>query len=266
MEESLSSNENPAVVKRALTVAEMQALLTAVSNATSTAAQLTVAVVDLFTILLADEGKTLTEFDPEHRLDPSRYAIPTLQWTALSAAIVDRAAQWGTGAELALQLVNTMPASYDDPTAPVPVVPRVDYRPQVHTLQVSREAIDAIAAADAHIHALATHYGRDSDTYLDALDSWHRHLSHLFALGFGAHTRISRDGDLSLFVRTACGLVYAVIFHGEDRRCTDPACRALIGDDGTTPAYSSTSTVLDHEHTPTYPLGAPRPGTWSSHS
>ena len=262
----MSSNENPAAVKRALTVAEMQTLLTAVSQATSTAALLTVAVVDLFTILLTDAGKTLTDFDPAHRLDPSRYAIPTVQWTALSAAIVDRAAQWGTGPELALQLVNTMPASYDDPTAPVPVVPRVDYRPQVHTLEVSLEAIDAIDAADAHLHELGTWYGRDSDTYLDALESWHRHLSHLFALGFGAHTRVSRDGQLSLFVQTACGLVYAVIFHGEYRRCTDPACAALIADDGTACAYTSTSTVLDHEHTPTYPLGAPRPGTWSSHS
>jgi hypothetical protein len=103
-----------------------------------------------------------------------------------------------------------MPATYDDPTAAVPAVPRVDYRPQVHTLEISREAVDAIAAADAHIRALGTYYGRDSDTYLDAVESWHRHLSHLFALGFGAHTRISRDDDLSLFVHTACGLVYAV--------------------------------------------------------
>ena len=69
----MSSNENPAVVKRALTVAEMQTLLTAVSNANGTAALLTVAVVDLFTILLADEGKTLADFDAAHRLDPSRY-------------------------------------------------------------------------------------------------------------------------------------------------------------------------------------------------
>src|SRR5438067_6275984 len=152
----------------------MQTLLATVRDATSTAALLRVAVVDLFTILLADQGKTLADFTPDNRLDPSRYAIPTLQWTALSAAIVDRAMQWGTGPELALQLVNTTPATYDDPTAPVPVMPRVDHRPQVHTLEVSREAIDAIAAANAHIHALGTWYGRDSDTYLDALESWHR--------------------------------------------------------------------------------------------
>ena len=262
----MHSNDTTPVVKRPLTAVEMQTLLTAVSNATSTADLLTVAVVDLFTILLADEGKTLADFTPTDRLDPSRYAIPTVQWTALTTAITDRAAQWGTGPELALQLVNTMPATYDDPTAAVPVLPRVDYRPEVHILEVSREAIDAIDAADAHIHALGTWYGRDSDTYLDALESWHRHLSHLFALGFGAHTRVSRDGDLSLFVQTACGLVYAVIFHRQYRRCTDPACGALIADDGTASASSSTGIVLDHEHTPTYPLGAPRPGSWSSHS
>jgi hypothetical protein len=170
----LSSNDNPVVVTRALTVAEMQTLLTAVRDATSTRDLLTVAVVDLFTILLAEEGKTLADVTPGNQLDPSRYAIPTAQWTALSTAIVDRAAQWGTSAALALQLVDTMPATYDDPTAPVPVMARVDYRPQVHTLEVSREAIDAIAAAERHIHALREFYGRDSDTHLDALHSWHR--------------------------------------------------------------------------------------------
>ena len=262
----MHSNDTTPVAQRRLTAAEMQNLLTAVSNATSTAGLLTVTVVDLFTILLADHGKTLADFNSDNRLDPSRYAIPTAQWTALSAATVDRAAQWGTGPELALQLVNLMPANYDDPTAPVPQLPRVDYRPEVHTLEVSREAIDAIDAADTHIHALGEFYGRDSDTYLDALESWHRHLSHLYALGFGAHTRVSRDGDLSLFVDTACGLVYAVIFHGQQRRCADPACAALIADDGTATTYTSTKPVLDHEHTPTYPLDAPRPGTWSSHS
>jgi hypothetical protein len=254
------------MARRALTAAEMQTLLAAISNATSTADLLTVAMVDLFTILLADQGTTLADFTPTDRLDPSRYAIPTVQWTALSAAIIDRAAQWGTGAELALELSSTKPATYDDPTAAVPAAPPVDYRPQVYTLELSREAIDAIAAADAHIHALATHCGRDSDTYLDALESWHTQLSHLFALGLGAHTRISRDGKLSLLVHTGSGVVCAVVFHGQHRRCTDPACGALIAEDGTASANTRTSTVLNHEHTPTYPLGAPRPGTWSFHS
>ena len=85
-------------------------------------------------------------------------------------------------------------------------------------------------------------------------------------MGFGAHTRVSRDGDLSLFVSTASGLDLGVIFHGQHRRCTNPACGALITDDSAASPFSSTSTVLDHEHTPSYPLSAPRPGTWSFHS
>jgi hypothetical protein len=225
-----------------------------------------VAVVDLFTILLADQGKTLADFSPDHRLEPSRYAIPTVQWTALTSAMTDRAAQWGTAAELALQLVTIMPATYDDSDVATPVVPRIDHRPHVHTLTVTREAIDAIAAAAAHIHALGQFYGRDSRVYLDALETWHVHLSNLFALGFGADTRVSRDGDLSLFVHTASGIVYAIIFHGQHRRCTHPACGALIADDGTASAFTSTSTALDHGHTPSYPLSAPHPGTWSFHS
>jgi hypothetical protein len=262
----LHTNDNGLAVKRPLTDAEMDTLLSAISNASSTADLLHVAVVDLYTTLLADEGKTLADFSTDNRLDPSRYAIPTSQWTALSTAMTNRAAQWGTAAELALQLVASMPATYDDPDVPAPAVPRTDHRPHLHQLEVTREAIDAIAAADRHIGALGQFYGHDSQVYLDALESWHAQLSHLFALGFGAHTQVSRDGDLSLFVRTGCGLVYAVVFHGQHRRCTDPECGTLIADDGTATAFSSTSRIRDHDHSPSYPLDGPRPGSWSFHS
>ena len=53
-----------------------------------------VAVVGLFTVLLADEDKTLDDFTPTHPLNPSHYAIPTAQWTALITAITGCAAQW----------------------------------------------------------------------------------------------------------------------------------------------------------------------------
>jgi hypothetical protein len=262
----MHTNNNSLAVKRPLTDAEMEALLTAISNAASTADLLHVAVIDLYTALLADEGKTLADFNADHRLDPSRYAIPEIQRSAIETAITDRAAQWGTSAELALQLVDLMPSSYDDPAVKAPVVPHTDHRPHLHQLEVTREAIDAMAAVDSHIGALGQFYGHDSAVYLEALESWHTQLSHLFALGFGAYTRISRDGDRSLLVRTGCGLVYGVVFHGQHRRCTDPDCGALIADDGTATAFSSTTAVRDHEHRPSYPLNGPRPGSWSFHS
>ena len=70
----MHSNDTTPVVKRPLTAAEMQTLLTAVSNATSTADLLTVAVLDLFTILLADEGKTVADFTSTDRL--ARFTTP----------------------------------------------------------------------------------------------------------------------------------------------------------------------------------------------
>jgi hypothetical protein len=36
-------------------------------------------------------------------------------------------------------------------------------------------------------------------------------------MGFGADTRVSKDGDLSLLVSCASGFVYGVIFHRDHR-------------------------------------------------
>src|SRR5439155_1658355 len=88
----------------------------------------------------------------------------------------------------------------------------------------SREAVDVIGACEARLQALAEHYGRDARTYLDALHSWHHHLLGLFSMAFGADTRITRDGELSLCATTGSGFVYAIIFHGHLRHCTFP-CR-----------------------------------------
>src|SRR3954447_9099177 len=112
----MSSNDNVAAVRRPLTDTEMHTLLATIATATSTGQLLHDAVVGLFSILVADEGKTFGDFTAEHRLDPSPYAIPTGQWTAIVTAITARAAEWGTGAELSLTLIDIMPASYDDPT------------------------------------------------------------------------------------------------------------------------------------------------------
>ena len=95
---------------------------------------------------------------------------------------------------------------------------------------------------------------------LDALASWHRNLAGLFSMAFGASTRITRDGDLSLFAVTGSGFVYAVIFHGHQRHCTADGCHARIGDDGTVYPSQQDAAVLDHQHTPSYPLGGPQPG------
>src|SRR5437870_2938028 len=106
-----------------------------------------------------------------------------------------------------------MPSSYDDPETPAAAWERVDARPHTLQIAVSREAIDVIGACEGRLQALAEHYGRDSRIYLDALHSWHHHVIGLFSMAFGADTRISRDGELSLFAATGSGFVYGVIFH-----------------------------------------------------
>jgi hypothetical protein len=128
------------------------------------------------------------------------------------------------------------------------------------------EATDVIAACDRRLEALGAYFGRESPEYRAALATWHHQLSRLFSMSMGADTHISRDGDLSLLVRTGSGLVFGIIFHGVGRRCTTDGCTVTIRDDGTAyPAYSG-APALDHRHTPSYPLDAPRPGEWSFHS
>jgi hypothetical protein len=218
--------------------------------------------------LLADTGATLATLPAGARINPGEYAIRTAQWEAITAAATNRAAAWGAGPALALELVNLMPATYPDPAAPAPsrTQQRTDHRPAEQRLDVTREATDVIAACEAHLQALGAHYGPRSRRYLDALTSWHHQLARLFNMGLGAHTRISRDGELSLLILTGSGITFGVIFHGERRHCLTHGCHAAIRDDGTAAPAHTGAAVLDHQHQPSYPPGAPRPGEWSFHS
>jgi hypothetical protein len=92
-------------------------------------------------------------------------------------------------------------------------------------------------------------------------------LSRLLSLGFGADTRVHRDGTLNLLVNTGSGFTYGLIFHGVTRRCTaGDGCTAAIADDGTAHTLRSTAVLAGHVHQPSFPLDAPRPGSWSLHS
>ncbi|GLL03731.1 hypothetical protein [Dactylosporangium matsuzakiense] len=258
---------DPAPVRRALTATELTAILGRIDAAASTGDLLTVAVRSVYDTLLAARGLTLATLPDGLRLDPRRYAIPTSQWHAISGAVIDRAAAWGTGPELALELGNVLPGSYDDPDAPVPDTPRTDRRPDLLRLAVSRDAVDVIAAATAHVQALAARYGPASPQHLAAGSSWLTGLSRLLSLTFGADTRVRPDGHLSLLVHTGSGFTYGLTFHGVTRRCTaGDGCAAVIADDGTASASSPTTVLADHIHQPSFPCDAPQPGVWSVHS
>jgi hypothetical protein len=218
--------------------------------------------------VLYDAMSTDTEAPAEATpIVPGRYAIPTSQWQAILTAMTSRAQAWGTAAEVGLELaLNLLPTHYDDPTVPAPDLALPDYRPAEFRITLTRDAVDVIVTCEAHLAQLNDFYGPASEVYKAALHSWHRNLAAILTMNTGSNTFVSKDGELSLFVRTSSGLVYGLIFHAATRYCTSDGCDALITDDGTARPAHTGAAVRDHKHTPSYPVGAPRPGTWSFHS
>jgi hypothetical protein len=251
--------------QRPLTADELDTIRQRIVAAADTTGLLHDAVLAVYAALLADTGRTLFDLPAEQRLNPADFAIPTNQWTAIVDAITHRAQAWGTTAAIAMELINVMPSTYDDPDVATPDFALRDYRPEIYDLQVSRDAIDVIAACETRLQQLSTDYGPTSAVYLDALHSWHRRLAGLFSRNSGVTTTVSKDGPMSLLVRTG-DLTYALIWHGTTRHCTDPACHAVIDDDGTARPTHTGATVLDHDHVPSYPLDTAHPGQWSFHS
>jgi hypothetical protein len=254
-------------VQRALSSAELDSIAAAINAASNGPGIVDAAVTTMFTILLGTLGERLEDYGPDRRLVPGSFAIPATQWTAIAESAMARAARFGGRMSIAMELVDVMPASYDDPSAPVPDGPPADQRPYEHVLTVSREAADVIAAASRRCAELASYFGASSREYREATGSWQRQLSQVFSMDFGSQTRISRDGNLSLVVHTASGLVYGIFFHRTPRRCARDGCQVLIDDDGTArAAWTDAPTCPDGQHAPSYPLDAPHPGTWSFHS
>lgn len=249
------------VTRRVLHDEDLRRIHTAIRNATDTRELIIAAVGALYWALSAG---TTTATDEIH---PDRYAIPTSQWQTLLAAITGRAQAWGTAAEVGLELATRlMPGHYDDPTVPAPDLPLPDDRPTIFRFTLTRDAIDVIAACETYLDRLRTGYGPTSEIYQKALHSWHRALTAVLTMNTGAHTQVSRDGDLSLLAHTGSGMHFAVIFHPAIRRCTADGCPAVIADDGTTRPDRAGDPTPDHRHTPSYPVDAPHPGVWTLHS
>jgi hypothetical protein len=198
-------------VRRALSEAEMTSVTAAIDAAASAAGFVAAVVQALFGALLAPLGETLDGYGPDRKLDPRDFAIPEQQWAAITEACLSRADAFGARVTIAMDLLNVLPATYDDPSAVVPPRPVVDHRPYEHVLTVSREAADVITACTQRCDALARYFGEDSPQHRDAARSWQRNLALLFSTDFGARTHVTRDGDLSLLVCCGSGFTYAVI-------------------------------------------------------
>jgi hypothetical protein len=251
---------------RALSSAEMTAILERIDAASSGPQIITTVLDAVFSALLASQGASLADYGPDRRLVPGQFAIPQTQWEAIVDAATGRGDAFGARVEIAMELLDTMPGTYDDSTAPIPPRARIDHRPSEHVVTVSRDAVDVIAAASAHCARLGAYFGTNSHQYRDATCSWQRSLSTLFSMGLGAASTVSRDGPLSLLVRTSGGYTYGIIFHPATRRCTNDGCTTWIYDTGHTHTPPGGTACTDGQHTPAYPLDAPTPGTWSLHS
>jgi hypothetical protein len=258
----------PDPTRRVLTTDDLHVIQDAAEAAENTGHLLRTAVTALYTAL-RDRPDHLSQDErpsPAQLIRPGDYAIPSSQWQAILAVITGRAQAWGTAAEVGLELaLNLMPSHYDDPDVPEPDLPLPDHRPTEHRVTFTRDAIDVITACQTHLQRLRDHYHPTSATYRIAADSWHDRLAGLLSANTGADTHVNSYGNLGLLVRTSSGLFYALVFHADPRHCTTTECGALIDDDAT-PRAARTSTVLDHDHTPSYPVGAPTPGHWSLHS
>jgi hypothetical protein len=249
-----------------LTTEDLTVIYQAIRTASDTRDLLITTINRLYQAILAGTGQSLATLPDGRQLRPDDYALPTNQWQAIVTAVTARAQQWGTAAEVGLELVlNVMPDQYHDPDIAVPDLPLPDYRPVTHTIVMSRDAIDVLTDCRQHLDRLRLAYGDTSAFYLDALHSWDQALHLVLTINAGASTTVDKDDELSLIARTGSGLIYAVIFRPTRRRCTVIGCHIPIADDGTTPPDDDTPTAV-HEHQPNYPLTGPQPGTWSLHS
>jgi hypothetical protein len=237
-------------------------ILTVIREANSSSQLLEDTVRTLYRAIIAD-GPTPTSSP----IRPDDYALPAAQWRAIVGAVTARAEQWGTQAPIGVELAMfLMPGQYDDPTVPEPDVPLPDYRPLVRTIEWARDALDEVTAVSVHLDLLRTAYGPTSPLFFEAADSWQRALTAIITMNLGTMTLVSKDGPMSLLVRTGSGLVYAAIFHPAVRRCTVAGCGADLRDDGTIQPGHVGTPAPEHQHIASYPLDGPRPGTWSLHS
>lgn len=251
------------LVAMPLTQEHLEDLLASIAAAASVGELLQVAIGGVFEPLLAACGKSFTDFGPAHQLDPTRFAIPQVQWSALMQTLTSRADEWGMGAHVAVEIANVFPSTYDDPDVPAPVVPATDYRPETVAVSVSRSAAGTIAAIEAYLDQLAAFYGGRSAEFVTALRSWHRHLAALFTARIGESIALTADGQRSLLV-SSNALTYGLVYHGGAPVCAVPGCAAIFRNDRWVGPYSATP---DHEHALSDDDGGiPRPGTWSVHS
>lgn len=108
-------------------------------------------------------------------------------------------------------------------------------RTDVKTIAVHDNALTAIHDMLVACEKVAQDHGFGSDVHRPMVESLHKCLNSLFSKGFGNHSYVTKEADLSLYVQDGDTFVYGIVFH-RDRKWDNP------------------------------PAGHQQPGTWSTHS
>lgn len=141
------------------------------------------------------------------------------------------------------------------------------------TFAVSEDAQEAIAAASNRVASIGEYFGFSSAQYIEAARTWQHALSNLFGRPWADQVRVFRDGPAgSVNLLVTGGMTLGIIFHQATRHCTNEGCSARIQDDGTVWTFNTGDRVCaspndgSPRHNLSWPLDAPNPGSWSTHS
>ena len=257
--------QDVSTVRRPLSPAELDTLRRQIHSDAAGPQELVTAVVTaVFDALLTDQSRTYRQHQDDALFDRSRYAIPVSQWTAIVTTVTDRAYTWGAATSTGMNLAALLPASYDDPAVPTPLLQPISGSSHLVRLDISREATATVASCQQHLIELADAYGTDSDHYRNAAASWSLQLTALISAPPGVHRVLHPDGPLSLYVSTDDAGHYGIVFEPLARHCTVAGCHAVTAAGGQWQPSCPDAVVIDHEHQPSHPADGPQPGRWKT--
>ena len=125
-----SSPPNASTARRPLTSTELDTIRGQIhGDAPGPHESVKAVVTAVFDALLTGHGRTYRDHHDDALFDRGSYAIPFSQWTAIVTTVTDRSCAWGAAASAGMDLAALLPASYDDPAVPTPLLKPIDNNP-----------------------------------------------------------------------------------------------------------------------------------------
>lgn len=132
-------------------------------------------------------------------------------------------------------------------------------------IEIDWRARECIAQMERHVSMLLANYGPNHEWYRCAAETYGQCIGRIMAFPMGPVTRVFADGaPLSLYIITG-DVHMGLIFRAVRRHCTREGCKAYANDDGHVWTYNRDDPRCE-DHEWNYPLEAPTPGTWSTHT